>query len=43
MKKIFSKIKRENDLKFQTETSLFIENNKKWAIKKPLTIEAKNI
>lgn len=41
MKKIFSKFNRKNKLKFQTETSIFIENGKKFAIKKPLTAEAK--
>ena len=40
MKKIFSKSRREVDLKFHTETSIFLEDGKKYAVKKPLTAEA---
>lgn len=37
MKKIFSKFTRERDARFQIETSIYLENGRKFTAKRPLT------
>ena len=40
LKKIFSKFTRERDVRFQIETSIYLENGEKFAQKRPLTDSA---